>query len=592
MNEPASDEPIATGWANTQLSGDIGLAQSYLREARRLVGQLRSIHGVNARIAAGEPAGFFRARRVLPDGTRIDVVSNGGNDRIWIDAPLRRAAAPPPPEPPSLAQDAVVTPPPPVPEAPGVQWDEPELPAPLPPLLLPEDSRAEEDDDIEYEVLAVAGASSSADASLPFVWNPDDGFTYIPLLADCYYGAATAISYDGDTACGTMGGDERDTAFVWSRADGTVDLGTAGMDGQLFAYGISADASIIVGQSWDNVNGYRACYWEARAGGFRIGYLPPIAAASDAAALAISGDGQYITGWAKQPNGHGAAPRRALRWRASADGYLIDTLLPERPPGGLQEAAMPYLVHVDHYDQFNVFTFSTDATYTLATSTAHGNIHLVASTGEVSDQVQDLYHEPLYPFAVIGTETSGPSTSDGGHTYTTVTNKLLRWYIPHELTARSISADGAVIVGDSSDGYAFRWTEQAGLELLVAPVSEFSPSMAYGVSADASTIVGRRGSNWFCWTAPRGALDSGPGVALAVAQGGDLAVGNDSAATFTPGVQGVMRSAPVADGNYVETALGFGAGGLYSSANAITHITVILHPDGSIDYDPELPIFF
>lgn len=79
-----NDEPVATGWLNTQLAGDIESAKMHVRTARKLLGQLRTNQGVNERIAAGEPGGFYKQVANTPDGARIEVLTNNGQDTIKI----------------------------------------------------------------------------------------------------------------------------------------------------------------------------------------------------------------------------------------------------------------------------------------------------------------------------------------------------------------------------------------------------------------------------------------------------------------------------------------------------------------------------
>lgn len=80
------DEPTATGWLRTELYGDRAAARVHVRAARRLLGQLRTMHGVNARLAEHLPGGFYSARRVLPDGSVIEAITNDGLDTLRITA--------------------------------------------------------------------------------------------------------------------------------------------------------------------------------------------------------------------------------------------------------------------------------------------------------------------------------------------------------------------------------------------------------------------------------------------------------------------------------------------------------------------------
>lgn len=87
MSEPWDEAPVYTGWVQTLYGGDIERAQGYERSARRLLGALRTQYGINARLAAGEPGGFYKGVRTLEDGTRIEVTHNDGRDVIRIESP-------------------------------------------------------------------------------------------------------------------------------------------------------------------------------------------------------------------------------------------------------------------------------------------------------------------------------------------------------------------------------------------------------------------------------------------------------------------------------------------------------------------------
>ncbi|MCL6475778.1 MAG: hypothetical protein K6U75_12085 [Firmicutes bacterium] len=105
--------------------------------------------------------------------------------------------------------------------------------------------------------------------------------------------------------------------------------------------------------------------------------------------------------------------------------------------------------------------------------------------------------------------------------------------------ARGISADGAVVVGDSNRSdfrrHAFRWTGDAGMQDLGTLGG--LESCAYDVSADGSVVVGsasRAGSaspRAFRWTASGGMQDLGTlggsqSVARAVSANGEVVVGD------------------------------------------------------------------
>ncbi len=84
------NEVLASGPVQFGLTGDPRLARSHIADGRRLLGMLRSIYGVNQRIAQGEPGGFYSTSLRFSDGTLIVAVTNDGHDVIRIAAPERR----------------------------------------------------------------------------------------------------------------------------------------------------------------------------------------------------------------------------------------------------------------------------------------------------------------------------------------------------------------------------------------------------------------------------------------------------------------------------------------------------------------------
>lgn len=80
------DEPVATGWLRSEFHGDTEKAKGYALAARKVLGGMRSMYGVNDRIANGEGGGFYKQAVNLPDGTRIEALTNDGHDTIRIYA--------------------------------------------------------------------------------------------------------------------------------------------------------------------------------------------------------------------------------------------------------------------------------------------------------------------------------------------------------------------------------------------------------------------------------------------------------------------------------------------------------------------------
>lgn len=116
------------------------------------------------------------------------------------------------------------------------------------------------------------------------------------------------------------------------------------------------------------------------------------------------------------------------------------------------------------------------------------------------------------------------------------TNATGRVRLP--VTAKGVSADGSIVAGGSSDGYAARWTEATGAVSLGALPATNSQSFANEISADGSVIVGRSNSGTaddvvaFRWTQSGGMVGLGdlPGgsvrsIAFDVSADGSVVVG-------------------------------------------------------------------
>jgi probable HAF family extracellular repeat protein len=133
--------------------------------------------------------------------------------------------------------------------------------------------------------------------------------------------AAYGVSADGSVVVGeTINAAGYYRAFRWTAAWGMQDLGTLG-GGWSKAYGVSADGSVVVGGAENAVRQSRAFRWTA-AGGMQdlnITYASLLTPGSRLAeARAISPDGRYIVGY-----GYNAATGRG-------EAFLLDTGFPLR----------------------------------------------------------------------------------------------------------------------------------------------------------------------------------------------------------------------------------------------------------------------
>lgn len=291
------DQPTATGWQRTEIHGDQQLAGRHLHNARALLGALRSMYGVNQRIAAGEPGGFYHRWFEAPDGTRIHVMTNDGHDTVRIYAP-----APSP------------------------------VPAPqrrLAPLTI--------------ESIVVAGTfyDFSLYNEVPHrgaIWY---GLNADPLLLPDLPGAPSvsvaALSADGETAVGAATTATHDSkAFRWSRQDGMQDLGELYRGrGQMQATGVSADGSVVVGLAGANDADRCAFIWEQGVG---LARLPDAGTGVPAnSRVCVSPDGRYAAGMVFVPDT--VVNVRGVLWERGGDGSYTMTPLPEPPTSSSFEPA-------------------------------------------------------------------------------------------------------------------------------------------------------------------------------------------------------------------------------------------------------------
>jgi probable HAF family extracellular repeat protein len=276
---------------------------------------------------------------------------------------------------------------------------------------------------------------------------------------------AHGVSADGSVVVGESSSvNSPAEAFRWTQGTGMVGLGflpgggpSANLNAGSNALGISADGSVVVGYSnIPNVNGgYEAFRWTQATGMVGLGDLP--GGIFDSKATGVSADGSVVVG-----NGTGFYGT-AFRWTQATGmvglGYL---------PGGGYYAA----------------------SYASGVS-ANGSVVVGVSTS--ANGTEALVWQEAFRWTQ-GTGMVGLGDLPGGSFWS---------------NAQNVSADGSVVVGQSSGAYgyeAFRWTQGTGMiGLGFLPVGGFSVSAATGVSADGSVVVGHSGSGEvFIWNSTQG----------------------------------------------------------------------------------------
>jgi len=238
------------------------------------------------------------------------------------------------------------------------------------------------------------------------------------------------------------------------------------------ANGVSADGSIVVGYSIDtNTFSVQAFRWTQSGGMVSLG---------DGLAYGVSADGSVVVG---------DSNLQAFRWTAGG-GMVQLGLLPGGPPGGIASSGRGVSA-----DGSVVVGFSSSASASeeaFRWTAGGGMVGLGALPGGTS--------KPSYGYAVsadgsVVVGISASSLGDEAFRWTSADGMVGLGFLPGDNVsfARSTSADGSTVVGDSTTvnslvpPRAFRWTQSGGMVSL-------GPGLAYGVSGDGSVAVGQCGS--------------------------------------------------------------------------------------------------
>ena len=301
-----------------------------------------------------------------------------------------------------------------------------------------------------------AAALATTVALLSTIARAADGIFDLGTLGGAY-SFATAVSADGSVVVGDSytANNAARHAFRWTTSGGMADLGTLG--GRFSeARAVSADGSVVVGNS-DTANNAasHAFRWTTSGGMADLGTL----GGAYSFASAVSADGSVVVGDSYTANN--AAPH-AFRWTTSGGMADLGTL------GGAHSFAS---------------AVSADGSVVVGSSSTANNPAIHAYRWTTSGGIADL------------------GTLGGGFS-----------------EARAVSAEGSVVVGSSTTTnnaafHAFRWTTSGGMADLGTLGG--AHSFASGVSADGSVVVGssttanNAASHAYRWTTSGGMADLG-----------------------------------------------------------------------------------
>lgn len=293
----------------------------------------------------------------------------------------------------------------------------------------------------------VVGTSISDKGYEGFRWTATNGITALGALPGGSFGSeAMAVSGDGNVIVGYTSSSAGYQGFRWTQAAGMVGLGD--LPGGSFysaAWGVNGDGSVIVGESSSTLAPSRdeAFRWTPTDGMVGLGFLP--AGTNASTAYAVSADGAIIVGYSRSSNSTSGGAE-AYRW-TQGTGML--------PLGDLSGGP--------------------------SNSIAYG----ISADGST----------------IIGRGTPASSIEEAFR-WTAQDSMSALGFLPCDTwsTAKAISADGSVIVGDPFQGSGdcvFIWDTQNGTrslhEVLVAlgvNLTGWQLSEARAISANGNIIVG------------------------------------------------------------------------------------------------------
>jgi probable HAF family extracellular repeat protein len=273
---------------------------------------------------------------------------------------------------------------------------------------------------------------------------------------------AVGVNGDGSVAVGyaqlSSGANVR--AFRWTDATGMVDLGHLPLDAGAAATGVSADGSVVVGES-----GSQSFLWTAATGMTAIGSPGFIA-------HAISGDGSVVVG---------EKGSQAFRWTAASGMLALGAL----PAGNI---TVPHAVNTDG----TVIVGKSQG----STASSNQAFRWTAATGMQGIGGSEATAVSADGSVIVGNTigANGPLASR----WTAATGFVPIGALPGAGTsfATAVNADGSVVVGYSGE-QPFRWTAATGMQsisaLLTASgvnIDGWQLQLAFGVSADGSVVVG------------------------------------------------------------------------------------------------------
>lgn len=322
--------------------------------------------------------------------------------------------------------------------------------------------------------------------ALPFTAQAQSFTPLGDLAGGTFSSNAKGVSDDGSLVVGYGDSASGQEAFRWTQAGGKVGLGDlAGGGFGSSAYGLSSDGSVVVGLG-NSASGSEAFRWTQAGGMVGLGDLA--GGTFGSWALGVNSDGSVVVGY-----GTSASGREAFRWTQAGGMVGLGDLA-----GGLFEST----AYGANSDGSVVVGYGRSASGTEAFrwTQAGGMVGL-------GDLAGGIFGSSAYGANGDGSVVVGQGNNASGQEafrWTQAGGMVGLGDLAggaFQSYAYSVNRDGSVVVGkgtSASGVEAFRWTQAGGMQrvadwltaagVTVAP--GYTMKSANGVSADGSVVVG------------------------------------------------------------------------------------------------------
>jgi probable HAF family extracellular repeat protein len=201
--------------------------------------------------------------------------------------------------------------------------------------LLPDGSLESSVSDVSADGSVLVGRSDSvASSTEAFRWTADQGMVGLGRAPGAAFSLAAAVSADGSVVVGQSGNRDAlsnfEEAFRWTAGSGIVGLGYfPGNWRRSGASDVSADGSVVVGYAYLDSGNAGAFRWTSETGMISLGSLPD---SREDIAFGTSGDGNVVVG---RSYGRFGNPDEAFIWTQIAGMRNLRDVLVARGSTGL-----------------------------------------------------------------------------------------------------------------------------------------------------------------------------------------------------------------------------------------------------------------